>query len=168
MHRIIKRAAVGAAIAMTATAGIAVASIPGPNGVINGCVKKTSGAVTVIDSAAKCPTGTTPLNWNQTGPQGAPGAPGIDGTDGVSGYEVVEKTAVMSPGVVMTTATAECPAGKRPLGGGEEIHNILAANSAAKVVESRPTATGWTSTLFVDGQVGRDTNWRVWVTCAIT
>src|SRR5207248_2330580 len=37
-------------------------------GVIHGCVNKTSGALRVVDSATQsCATSETPLNWNQRG-----------------------------------------------------------------------------------------------------
>jgi hypothetical protein len=61
-------------------AGIAYASIPGPDGVIHGCYKNSTpaqGALIAVDSAASCPSGYTALNWNQTGPQGPAGPPGL-------------------------------------------------------------------------------------------
>jgi len=57
-------------------AGIAYASIPGPDGVIHACYKNSNpaqGALLAIDSAASCPSGYTALNWNQTGPPGLAG-----------------------------------------------------------------------------------------------
>src|SRR5712692_7047691 len=56
-----------AAIAVAITAlvvaigGAALASIPGPNGVVNSCYSNTTGALRVIDSAASCGRGETPL-----------------------------------------------------------------------------------------------------------
>jgi hypothetical protein len=41
--------------------GSALASIPGPNGVINSCYSNTTGAVRVIDSAASCGPAETQL-----------------------------------------------------------------------------------------------------------
>lgn len=57
-------------------AGIAYASIPGPDGVIHACYKNSNpaqGALIAIDSTASCPSGYTALNWNQTGPPGLAG-----------------------------------------------------------------------------------------------
>jgi hypothetical protein len=62
-------------------AGIAYASIPGPDGVIHGCYKTSNpaqGALIAIDSAASCPSGYTALNWNQTGPPGLAGVHVVD------------------------------------------------------------------------------------------
>jgi hypothetical protein len=56
--------------------GLAWASIPSPSGQIQGCYKNTSPhTLQVIDTAkvAKCPSGTTALAWNQSGPAGPPG-----------------------------------------------------------------------------------------------
>jgi hypothetical protein len=61
-------------------AGIAYATIPGPDGMIHACYKTSNpaqGALIAIDSAASCPSGYTALNWNQTGPQGEPGLAGV-------------------------------------------------------------------------------------------
>lgn len=70
----------------------AYASIPAPNGTINGCYKTTSGPgpvpagqLVVVDSTATCPIGYAPLNWNQTGPQGPTGATGATGATGPQG-----------------------------------------------------------------------------------
>src|SRR5581483_10638436 len=71
-------------VGLAAVAGVAYASIPGSDGVIHGCYAKT-GALSVIDSAKRCPNGTTALNWNQQGPQGVPGAAGPAGPAGPQG-----------------------------------------------------------------------------------
>src|SRR5258708_16734627 len=75
------------ALVLTAGGAIAYASIPAPNGTIDGCYKTSGpaqGALIIIDSTATCPSGTAALNWNQTGPQGPAGAspPGPGGWGG--------------------------------------------------------------------------------------
>jgi Collagen triple helix repeat (20 copies) len=66
--------------------GVAMATIPGSGGVINGCYNKTGGALRVIDPAvASCSNGESPLNWNQTGPQGPQGPKGDTGAQGAQG-----------------------------------------------------------------------------------
>lgn len=58
--------------------GVAYASIPGPTGVINACyATKSPHTLRVIDSTQKCPSGTTALNWNASGPAGPGGVNGI-------------------------------------------------------------------------------------------
>lgn len=99
-------------LALGVGAGIAYASIPGPDGVIHGCYKTSNpgqGGLIAIDSAATCPSGFTALNWNQTGPQGAPG---------VSGYGFVSRsyTGPFASGPI--NFSVDCPTGKSVLWGG--------------------------------------------------
>jgi hypothetical protein len=85
--RRVRWAALGAIAAALAMGGIAYASIPGPDGVINGCYGST-GALRVIDSAATCKSNETSLNWNKggpTGPQGPVGPRGDKGDTGATG-----------------------------------------------------------------------------------
>jgi len=65
---------------------VALATIPGSGGVINGCYNRTNGALRVIDtSAAGCSNVESPLSWNQTGPQGLQGPQGAKGDKGDQG-----------------------------------------------------------------------------------
>jgi hypothetical protein len=68
-------------------AGIAVASIPGQGGVINGCYNNTNGSLRVIDSSAgdTCKTSETAIQWNQVGQQGPVGPQGPQGPAGPTG-----------------------------------------------------------------------------------
>ena len=97
-----------ATAALLAIAGVAVASIPASDGTIHGCYKNSTGDLRVIDSTATCPNGTTPLNWNQTGPQGPPGPAGLGGVHVV--------TAVPPAGVNQPT-TVSCDSGEVALSG---------------------------------------------------
>jgi hypothetical protein len=77
MRRVSPSMVVALLALVIAIGGVAVASIPGPGGVIKGCYNNTTGTLRVIDSAAACDTRVeTALSWNQTGPKGAQGAPG--------------------------------------------------------------------------------------------
>ena len=60
-----------------AIGGVAVASIPGPDGAIQGCYDNSTGALRVIDPGAgrSCAVDETALSWNQKGPQGPKGDP---------------------------------------------------------------------------------------------
>jgi len=113
------------ASALVLVGGVAYASIPGPDGVIHGCVA-TSGKVLIIDSSATCPSGQTALNWNQTGPAGPAGADGVDGTDGVSGYERVVTNQTVNAHTSGGTH-ADCPSGKQVLGGGYLVGALVAS-----------------------------------------
>jgi hypothetical protein len=80
-----------------AAAGISYASIPDSGGVIHGCYNKTSYALRVIDTAktSACPSKTTSLNWNQTGPRGLQGLQGPQGPAGVAqGVSTTNSTSV--------------------------------------------------------------------------
>jgi hypothetical protein len=97
------------------TGGVAVASIPGGDGVIHACYGK-KGVLKVIDADAKsCPHGTTELTWNQTGvpgPAGSPGPPGQKGDPGdstVAGLTIV--TAGDAAGQVADAGGIDCQAG---------------------------------------------------------
>jgi len=121
-----------AGLSLGLVGSIAYATIPAATGQVTACYG-TDGfrgqhIVTLLATAAsaKCQPGQTLIQWSQTGPQGAPGVPGLNGTNGangtngtngtngVSGYEVV--SAFGSPGG--GPVTAQCPPGKRVLGGG--------------------------------------------------
>jgi hypothetical protein len=96
-------------VVLAAIGGVALASIPGASGVIHACRKNSTGEIRVIDSATQtCPSGTVPLNWSQTGPQGAAGA---KGQAGVSGYVVVRYSEAVQ-GTDRFGAAVACPTGK--------------------------------------------------------
>ena len=125
--------------AVGGTATIAVASIPAPTGVINGCYNPTSSYVRVVDTAVgqTCTTAEKALNWNQTGPQGPAGATGPQGPAGptgpqgpagpAGGFNNVgrgEACAGTCTGEWYSTyleAWAGCPYGQTLVGGGFEI-----------------------------------------------
>ncbi len=75
-------------VALTAVAlglvagGVAYATIPGSNGVIQGCYD--SGGNVKVVQALPCPKGFTPLQWNQQGVPGTNGAPGPTGPTGAA------------------------------------------------------------------------------------
>jgi hypothetical protein len=77
----------GAGFVLLAGGATARAAIAGPvdgSGVIHACYD-TGGNLKVIDASATCPKGYTPLNWSQTGPQGATGPQGPKGDTGAAG-----------------------------------------------------------------------------------
>lgn len=117
---------------------VAYATIP-TDGVIYGCYSKSGGNLRVIDaSVTKCGAKETSLSWNvegaegpegPAGPQGPPGADGEDGAQGpagISGYEVVTVIdRFISPFEPnRLDARAECPEGKKFLGGGYAFYLV--------------------------------------------
>jgi hypothetical protein len=82
--------AVGAAslAALVVGGGVALATIPGTDGVIHTCYAKSGGALRIIDPAqSSCGTGESQLTFNQTGPQGPMGSPGPQGPKGDTGSQ---------------------------------------------------------------------------------
>jgi len=80
----------GAALALVAGSTAAYAAINSPisNGVIHGCYYPATGGshkVVLQDVGTRCPSGTTPIKWNQTGPQGLQGLQGVPGQPGATG-----------------------------------------------------------------------------------
>jgi len=162
-----------AALVTLVGVGIGVAAIPGTDGVIHGCYKSQNGQLRVIDpdSRGKCVPSEKALDWNATGPPGAPGAPGM------SGYEIVTEpasyTAPRPDEAVAVEARAECPTGKRAVGGGGS-GNITTPNAFTKpahLVESRPGSNGlaWIGALGTpDGSflaVGQGVSGTVYAIC---
>jgi hypothetical protein len=83
-HLSVKRLVAGGIVSLfLASTGMVLATIPGTNGVIQGCYD-SGGNVKVVD-ALPCPKGYTPLQWNQTGPKGPIGLAGPQGPIGLTG-----------------------------------------------------------------------------------
>jgi hypothetical protein len=79
---------------LSLTAGFAVAvPFAGNGGSIHGCVMK-NGVLEVVKAGKRCPRHSTPLPFNQVGPQGMQGVQGVQGPQGVQGI----------PGPATTTA----------------------------------------------------------------
>ena len=101
MRKQLIAALVGAVAATIVAGGVALAAIPGPDGVIQGCYD--SGGNVKVVAALPCPRNYTPFQWHQQGPPGTPGAPGANGSDGADG---------VSPSVTALAAgDSHCPAG---------------------------------------------------------
>ena len=122
-------------MAILLTGIIAFASIPGGNGVINGCYLK-SGGLRVIDSAEQCKSNETALNFNQTGPQGPQGPAGPIGPQGPQGLQGPQGTTGATGNTGYTVATG--PTG--PAG----------ANGTSDAYIARAPASGF---IFLDSDI---------------
>jgi hypothetical protein len=153
-------------------AGAAVASIPGPGGVINGCYLKSGGTIRIIDaSVASCKASETAISWNQTGPmgpmgltgppgpkgedglQGVQGIQGVPGAPGVSGYEMIRSPIVtVTPGQ-LGNAFAECSAGKKPVGGGYGVNGPppFSTYFSAPSINLQNEPVGWLASINNEG-----------------
>lgn len=142
-------------------AGIAWASIPGPDGVIHGCRKNTDGSLRAIDSAATCPSGWTELNWNQTGPQGPAGTVPTP----ITVTQVVRHTPTDG---TFIPETVTCPSGKHAINGGVLQAQAVGwpggsqygwANAASGF--EVPSPSDPTVSLSLPRPVNGETGWRV-------
>jgi hypothetical protein len=151
--------------------GTVRAAIPDGAGKVTGCYALSGGSLRVIDTATTpdCRADEHRLEWSQQGPPGAPGTPGTPGTNGVSGWErVVSPAELLQPGEEKFLSQ-DCPAGKKPLGGGVLGRTIpggffpsLPAPIAVR--GSFPSDSGWFA--WVKNDSGGDRNAFVGVICA--
>jgi hypothetical protein len=145
-------------LAVCTAAGIAYAVIPGPDGTIRACFKKSGGALRVIDaSLGACAANENALAWNQAG---APGAPGI------SGYEIVVSERANPPSVHFGGQRASCPDGKLALGGGAGVADEEGLVHG-DVLQSHPESdgSGWFAFFRVDSPARAFTT-TVYAICA--
>ena len=163
---------VAATASCLVAAGVAVASIPDAGGVINGCYLKSGGTIRVIDaSVTSCKASETAISWNQTGPmgpigltgppgpkgedglQGVQGIQGVPGASGVSGYELIRSAiSTVTPGQ-LGSAFAECPAGKKPVGGGYGVNGPppFSTYFSAPSINLQNEPVGWVASINNEG-----------------
>lgn len=119
--------------------GVVLAGLVGVGGyalgatrAIHGCVNSKTHVLTVV---SKCPSGTSALSWNQTGPAGP-------STAGAAGLHVKVVTATGGGGI-FGTATALCPAAEpHVIGGGAVQTDANAISESAPVTSGQQ---GWTA-----------------------
>jgi hypothetical protein len=158
MRRMILAAFTGLVLGLTS---VAVASIPDSNGVIHACRDTRNGALRAIDTEAgqQCGKNETPLTWNQTGPQG----PG-----GISGYQIVTASFAWpgGSGSIGGTLEAQCPSGKKVLGGGWNSRELDVPN--LRVHWSYPDASNnWWSIRYSVVDATAAFTLTTYATCAI-
>lgn len=174
-------AAAVAVIALLACGGVALATIPGSNGVISGCYVKPgyagAGKLRVIDAEAgkTCNSTENPLSWNKQGPRGPQGATGPagpagpqgpkgdKGDPGLSEYEIVSDSSVVAAGGAAGLFTVLCPAGKLALGGGFQT-NLF--DPGVEFHTSRPYDGGVGWSVDVLNRSGSAASIWVWAVCA--
>jgi hypothetical protein len=160
-----------AIVAVVAGAGIAYASIPGSDGVINGCYKPSTGALRVVDSATPaCSKGEQSIRWNQTGPQGLTGATGPTGPQGPQGpagtgglSTVRLNTAYrFSSSPIEAGASKQvdvtCVGNERLVGGGYEV--VPGDRDFVTIVRNSPSPNGtWTVIAQTTGAYDGSSQW---------
>lgn len=165
VNRRLVAVAAGLVAAVGLGAGVAWASIPGPDGVIHACYKTSAplqGDTLIIDSAAACPSGYTSLNWNQAGPAGATGATGATGAQGPSGVVGSYSRSVSgsSQGAGETTGTISCDSGDIASGIGWRFPTLN-----ARMFDVHPTSDNtWAWEVAHDSAQ----SWTVYVKCLDT
>jgi hypothetical protein len=78
-----------------------------------------------------------------TGPIGPVGPVGPVGPAGVSGYETVDGPPVEVPPFQFSPASASCPAGKSPLGGGYRIVEVFLPLNNVSVYRNQAVGSTW-------------------------
>lgn len=136
-----------------ATAAVMEANSPvSSSGVIDGCY--TTGAINgshvfvLQDQGTQCPRGTTPIQWNASGPSGAPGATGPSGPSGPagpSGPPGPPGTTTTATATVTVTATGTStlnPVGSGVCGGGN-LGNLNPGNEVTAQGVNVGSFSGW-------------------------
>lgn len=87
------------ALAITATAGVALGALPfgGDGNTIQACYSDRGTVRLLTQSDPVCPRGYTPIEWNGRGLQGLDGPPGAAGRDGIDGEDGVGVTSDPEP-----------------------------------------------------------------------
>lgn len=170
---------------VAATNALAPRNSVGSNQVINGSLQKVDLSGTAV-SALKGNKGAqgAPGSQGPQGPQGLQGTKGLRGTtglqglqgqqgpqgvqgpSGVTGWQIV--TAGMSiPVNQLKTWEADCPAGKRALGGGVVGSSGL-PDSNTHILQSGPAgvATGWLVSVYNQAGANLTIGYYAWVICA--
>jgi hypothetical protein len=100
------------------------------------------------------------------GPTGPAGPAGPQGPSGISGWGYVNAPMAVPTGAIRSWS-ADCPNGKRPLGGGV---STTSSSFDVRILEDAPNtnaageATGWTATVW--NKSGIPITHYVWVICA--
>src|SRR5215212_8040191 len=180
------------AVILTTLMSVTLASAHGGNtALIHSCVNNTSGEIKIIVATANCPSNYRALDWNiqgsagqqgpigpvgpvgpigpqgsqgEQGPQGLPGQQGIQGVQGPAGISGLETVRVFDGNrtTAILNVTADCPSGKKVLGGGystsgDNLNIVIAANaplgdsqwSVTAVTPDYPNArSGWSVYAF--------------------
>ena len=83
----------------------------------------------------------------------------------VRAVEVLSVNGIAVPGSTVQTSMgiANCPTGKKPVGGGAEFQGISGPTTTPSIVYSKPTGTGWAAAI----EASSDESWwvSVWVVC---
>jgi hypothetical protein len=103
-------------------------------------------------------TGKFPASVGAVGPKGDPGpkgdtgAKGDPGTPGASGVQVVSANSANDTSIGLKTVTANCPAGKKVIGGGAEIQS----SPIYQITVNKPLAdlSGWTASGYKETASG--------------
>ena len=190
--RLLRRSAITlAAVVVVSGSGFAWATIPGPDGVIDGCYNTATGALRIVDGT-ECRAAEQPVSWNQTGPEGPigptgpkgdpgePGEPGLQGPKGdPGGFGPVNiyRASSASDSLAFKDATVYCPEGQVATGGGATLGGSRQADGLWNVTirESIPYYVdggypgAWHALGIETTEVDFSENWtlHVYVICAV-
>ncbi len=109
----------GAALAIAAAVGPAMAVETSNPVTYDACVTNSTGVIKIVSASAKCGKGEHKISWNKVGPAGQPGPAGV--TAGYASYSL-DNTSVTLPG----SGSEPVPVGKLTLPAGNFIVNVTA------------------------------------------
>lgn len=154
----------------------ALANIPSAAGVIHGCYRTASPHTLTVVNSQTCPSGSTPLSWNQKGPAG-PAGPGYYTEPSYSPGSAQD----VAPGA-MVSVTANCPVISGTTGyatgGGVVTYNGPASSNSSlhapdlRMIDSYPYPgssarnynTGWTATM-TNQSSSQTESFQTWAMC---
>jgi hypothetical protein len=165
MKRTIASAAAGALAAVLVAGGVALATVPSPAGVINGCMKDANGQLRVVDAGEHCLPAETAIAWNVRGEQGekgekgdkgdrglagADGPPGRDGVDGRNGSDGVDGADGADGADGVSVTSAHEPAGTNCTNGGSRFTSVSGTTYACNG-SAGSNSQVWTKARNVNG-----------------
>jgi hypothetical protein len=158
--------AAGVLVTVGGGAGLAIASIPGSDGVIHGCYLNKIGTLRVIDPGAgqKCASVETAIQWNQSGPQGPQGTVGPAGP---ANTQVQHVTMTLTPGE-FAFIVARCSPGQVATGGGYGSNSESLSFTENSPSPSDGTPTAWVVGALNTSTAGADVQAVAYVICAPT
>jgi hypothetical protein len=159
----------GAAVTLTAggaAVGAALASSPvDASGVIHGCYSNVdvggSRAFFLQDANKKCPSGTTAISWNQTGPQGPAGPTGPAGAAGATGATgpagqpgpagLTGPAGPPGPTVTVTATAAPAPTPNNTSATAINLGAFTCGDSASVTGDNNSGTSAWYLVTFLGG-----------------
>ena len=138
-------------LSLAAVVASALPAAPAAAQTIHACVQQNTGDLKIVAAGSACPRNSSPLQWNQAGPQGPAGPAGPTGATGPAGPAAPAQDLdiqIYSDGGI-GLARAYCPLGYKVVGGtGFAVDNTPLGHSLPIALTDGgiavgPSAIGW-------------------------